>query len=323
LRHTAAQPEAIIPAYGCPQLVSACLHAGVRPRVVDVARGQWGYELELLRAALTPNTVAILAVNLLGYGDQAAELLPLARVNGSALIQDSAQHVPARVAPQWCGDYVVLSFGRGKPVNLLRGGALAVPADRPLLEDAPVMTSLKETVLASRFAAAAFNVITHPRVYGMATRLPGLGLGETEYSPATDVARLPESAWRQVGPGYEKYGMESWRFPWSEVLPRWESLGLRELTGATDRRLRLALLARDREQRDRLVARLSRAGLGATNMYGVAIDRIKGIPAEIRAQGPFGNATGLAERLLTLPTHAAVTAAIVRRTDDCLRSEGN
>ena len=330
LRHESTQPEAILPAYGCPQLVSACLYANVRPRVVDTAAGQWGYALESLRSALTPHTVAIVAANLLGTGDQAADLLPLARGNGSYLIQDSAQHVPSRVPPAWCADYVILSFGRGKPVNLLRGGALAVPGRQPLLADAPLMGGLRdllgERALASRTAAAAFNLITDPRVYGFATRLPGLGLGETRYSPVERIARLPLSAWRQVGPGWEKYGLEPWASPWSGVLPEWEKRGIHELTCATtappaaDRRLRLALLASGRGLRDRIVRMLGHRGLGASNMYGSAIDSIDAIPAEVARQGPFPNATDLAERLFTLPTHAAVTADIVRQTHECLRA---
>jgi DegT/DnrJ/EryC1/StrS aminotransferase family len=327
-RHRSTQPEAILPAYGCPQLVSACLYANVRPCVVDTAPGKWGYALESLRSALTPDTVAIVAANLLGTGDQAADLLPLARGNGSYLIQDSAQHLPSAAPATWCADYVVLSFGRGKPLNLLRGGALAVPDQQPLLVDAPPMEGLrdllKELAFASRAAAAAFNVVTHPRVYGFATRAPGLGLGETRYSPVGRIARLPPSAWRQVGAGYEKYRREPYTFPWSTVLPEWEQLGVHELVCATvappcaDRRLRLALLASGRDLRDRIVAALRHRGLGASNMYGSAIDAIPAIPPEVSAQGPFPNAGTLAERLFTLPTHASVTSDIVRQTRECL-----
>jgi len=199
LRHRTSRPEAILPAYGCPQLVSACLYAKVRPRVVDVAPGQWGYAPQALRAALGPDTVAVVAVDLLGVGDQAAELLPLARENGSCLIQDSAQRLPGTGLSGWLGDYVILSFGRGKPLNLLRGGVLAVPGERPLLADAPEMTRprerLKDALLGSWIAAMAFNTMTHPRVYELAARLPALKVGETTFEPLERVVRLPPRVW--------------------------------------------------------------------------------------------------------------------------------
>ncbi len=168
LRQRAAAPEAIVPAYGCPQLVAACLHAGVRPRLVDTVAGGWGYDLPQLRAALSADCVAVLAVNLLGTGDQVEEILPLARASGALVIQDSAQHLPT--APtEWPGDYVVLSFGRGKPLNLLRGGALAVPDARPprrrIRPRAEVSRGTsKAAAVCSRAAGILFNTVTHPAV---------------------------------------------------------------------------------------------------------------------------------------------------------------
>ena len=138
---SAEAPEVILPAYGCPDLVTASVYAGLRPRLVDTApSGQWGYDLGALKKVLAgegrsgqrgaDNCAAIVAVNLLGTGDQAVELAQIATETGIALIQDSAQHLPRHLPAQWLGDYVVLSFGRGKPLNLLGGGALLHHPDR-------------------------------------------------------------------------------------------------------------------------------------------------------------------------------------------------
>jgi dTDP-4-amino-4,6-dideoxygalactose transaminase len=327
LRRRCARPEVILPAYGCPQLVSACLHARVHPRIIDTAPDQWGYDLPSLRAALSSNTVAVVAANLLGTGDQAAELLPLVRENGAYLVQDSAQYLPG--APtNWCADYVVLSFGRGKPLNLLRGGALALTSGHTLLAADAAMPSgiarLKEAALGSRAAGVVFNVITHPRIYGLTARLP-IGLGETRFAPLAAGLRLPFSVWGQVGPAYKSYSQRTADCPWSAVLSGWRALGIHELTCAAEVavarnwRLRLALLAPDRMVRDRSVEALNQQGLGASVMYGTAIDAISAIPREVVSQGPFPNATRLADRLFTLPTHGAVTAAVVARADGCLR----
>lgn len=327
LRRRCVRPEAILPAYGCPQLVSACLYARVHPRIVDTASGQWGYDVPSLRAALCSNTVAVVAANLLGTGDQARELLPLTRENGSYLVQDSAQYLP-RAPASWFADYVVLSFGRGKPLNLLRGGALALASGHTLLADDTavpgVAARLKQAALGSRAAAVVFNVITHPRVYGLTARLP-IGLGETQFAPLEMAMRLPFSVWGQVGPAYERYSQRTPDFPWNAVLTGWRGLGIHELTCATevaagrDGPLRLALLAHDRTIRDRSVEALNNQGLGASVMYGTAIDAISAIPREVVSQGPFPNATRLADRLFTLPTHGAITAEVVARADDCLR----
>src|SRR5690348_11943509 len=58
--------EVILPAYGCPDLIAACVYSNVLPRLVDVSSEGWGYDLEGLRRALSPTTAAIVAVNLMG-----------------------------------------------------------------------------------------------------------------------------------------------------------------------------------------------------------------------------------------------------------------
>jgi dTDP-4-amino-4,6-dideoxygalactose transaminase len=328
LRHGSVQPEAVLPAYGCPQLVAACQYASVRSRLVDTAAGHWGYDLEQLRAALSPNTVAIVAVNLLGTGDQAAELLRLARANRSFLIQDSAQDLPAPGTASWCADYIVLSFGRGKPLNLLRGGALAVSADCPLQVNvsckASLFEKLKDAALGSRAAAAAFNGATHSRVYRFTARVPGLGLGETRFRALNNASELSFKVWGQLGLSYENYLREPIQFLWSGVLEEWERLGIRRLTCLTGvptqpaHCLRLALLVDDRHDRDAIVDILNRRGFGASKMYGATLNQISAIPLDVASQGPFPNALRLSRQLLTLPTHALVTPDIVTRASNCI-----
>ena len=60
-----------------------------------------------------------------------AVLRPLADAAGAVLIEDSAQAFPRDGGGDfWQGDLVVLSFGRGKPVSLLGGGAVLYRDER-------------------------------------------------------------------------------------------------------------------------------------------------------------------------------------------------
>jgi hypothetical protein len=324
LRGAATAPEAVLPAYACPDLIAACLYAGVRPRLADTARGSWGYDLEALESSLTVNCVAIVAVNLLGVGDQAVELREMASSRGIALIQDSAQHLPQRLPADWPGDYVVLSFGRGKPLNLLGGGALLHPRERSAaigsLPTLPATGALERSWL-RRLAGLAFNVATHPRVYGLARRLMGSSVGGTHYEPLESLrtASAEKIAWVEHGlSGYEvDAGYDA--SVWASACAAWERDGVTTLSCASstapDRlRLRLAMLAPDRATRDVIVAALAGKGLGATAMYGTTLERIGSVPEEVRTQGSFPHATDLAGRLFTLPTHSGVDESVVQRT---------
>ncbi len=324
-RFSTDSPEVVLPAYGCPDLVSASVYAGVFPRLVDTAPGsRWGYDIEALEKALSPSCVAIVAVNLLGTGDQAAELRRIADGRGIALIQDSAQHLPQRLPARWLGDYVVLSFGRGKPLNLLGGGALLCPADERTRLDsvaAQPMTGPMERLLVKRLAGLVFNIATHPLAYGLARRVLGSAVGGTRYKRLEVIrcaspARIAEVerglASYEADPGYDTS-------MWAAVCDTWASGGLEILSCASQEpsdtaRLRLAMLAPDRRTRDEIVAALDSRGLGATAMYGQTMERLEGVPPEVACQGPFPNATALASRLFTLPTHSCVGAAVLRET---------
>lgn len=323
---SARAPEVILPAYGCPDLVAACMQASVFPRLVDVAPSGWAYDADGLEKSVSSNTAAIVAVNLLGLGDGAADLHRFCQTRRIFLIQDSAQYLP-RDSIEWPGDYVILSFGRGKPMNLLHGGALISPAGNACARPCrPAHYSARDRLLSSRPAAMAFNVLTRPHVYWLVSALPGTGLGDVIYRPLDNEAPLPDRAWERVGSAFERYraGPSYGRDIWAPALDEWSSLGIVAFTcpgSPPDREpLRLALLAPDRAARDLLVDTLNRSHLGASRFYGTDLTRIAGIPECVRRQGPFPHASALADCLFTLPTHDLVTADTVRCALDVVRA---
>jgi len=316
------KPEIIIPAYGCPDLVAACLHASVYPRLVDIAPSHWAYDPAALRSSLSPNTVAIVATSLLGLNDSSAELIRVCKERHIRLIQDSAQYLP-RESVDWPGEYVVLSFGRGKPLNLLHGGALISRlSDKDLRSVRPARYTTRARLLSSRAAAMAFNTLTRPGIYRLFSALPGIGLGDVTYKPLTNPALLPERAWQRVATAFELYRQKpSYRRDiWAAGVEEWSELGIVALDcpglPLPSEPLRLALLAPDRSARDTLVDTLNRSGLGASRFYRTDLTKVAGIPETVKNQGPFPNASALADRLFTLPTHSLVTPDMVSTTRD-------
>lgn len=324
-RCSSKKPQAILPAYGCPDLVAACLHAGLEPRLVDVTRNAWGYDLQKLKSAINDNTAAIVAVNFLGVGDQSEILSLICRERGFALVQDSAQALPDQPGGKWFGDYIVFSFGRGKPLNLLGGGALLIPSDEP--QEAHLSRrseSVHEKILFS-LKAAAFNFVTHPNIYWLASKLPGLNLGDTSYSALAERRKPRLIRMERIESALVRYSSNTSysATKWRSVIEDWRRMGIEPLrcmpgAQADDQYLRLPLLARSAEQRDRILEALVSAGLGASSMYGAPLNRIRNIPMHVAAQGPFPNAEDLASRLFTLPTYELVRDSVVRRTNHVL-----
>lgn len=319
-----SMPEVILPAYGCPDLIAACVFASVFPRLVDLSPSNWSYDFDALSKQVSSRTIAIVAVNLLGLGDGTPALAEFSRQRGLALIQDSAQFLP-REPMEWPGDYVVLSFGRGKPMNLLTGGALiesvlnnfsATPSARP---------SVRNRLLATRAAALAFNVMTRPHPYWALSHLPGIGLGRVAYKPLRGGNPLPESASRRIDSAFEQYqGRQSYsREIWSSAVTEWKSFGIVPLLGSAPQTpmelLRLPLLAPDRIARDAIVENLTGVHLGASRFYATDLPHLSQIPEIVRCQGPFPNAEDLADKLFTLPTHSLVPEDAVQAATQLIK----
>lgn len=319
-RYGIQNPEVLLPAYGCPDLIAACIRASVYPRLFDVMPSRWSFSAETLSRHITTSTIAVIAVNLLGIGDGAISLSEFCKRKGLALIQDSAQALP-RIKAHWPGDYIVLSFGRGKPLNLLGGGALIDRLNSDTdVSDFVRRVRLLDCVRSSRIAAVAFNILTKPTPYWLLSALPGIGLGRVFYEPLKDTGQLSESRLKKLDSAFSEYLKQpSYRTSiWRPALQAWNSLGISPLFGDSTEvppeALRLTLLAPTQAARDQIFNLLYRAHLGATRLYRDALPDIPGMPKLVSDQGPFPNATDLAHRLLTLPTHDLVTQSTVDST---------
>lgn len=311
-------PEVILPAYGCPDLVAAAVHAGARPVLADLRHDSAEYDLEAVSALLGPNTAAIVAVTFLGIRPDFSRLRTIIGDRKVALIEDSAQWFPRAPAQQFRGDYVVLSFGRGKPVNILGGGALLVSAS---MESPPEPAAPAERALVDAAKVAVYNSLIHPRVYAIAERMPFLGIGLTRYHALDEIGGMPRTHRQRLPANVRRYVSRSLdvQAKWREAIARAGrsdviDLPLTHGVSADYALLRYPILASTKAQRDEVYARLRHAGLGASTMYAQALPNIEHVGTLVTVQNDVPRARDFADRLLTLPTHEDVDDATIRRT---------
>lgn len=321
--------EVIIPAYACPDLITACAGAGVTPVLCDIGAGDPGYDLEQLKSLLSDRTLAVVAVNFLGIRDRLDEIDALAGQCGAVLIEDDAQWYPED-ASLLRGAMVITSFGRGKPASILGGGALLVRDEIAQAcndrlsgyRDAADESDMHRWQYLAR--AFAYNVCLNPRVYGLVARLPGLAIGRTVYKPPQPVTAMPASTRALLVGNIERYlqsdrGVEqAWREQLEDRGEERVNLPVR-LSDRAGRMLRYPLLLKDKAARDEMLEALNRQGLGASALYQRPLTEIQGVPLEIIGAGSGGvpvdyrNAVVFADRLLTLPVHEFVSGEDVER----------
>ncbi len=313
-RRSTGRRRVLLPGYACPALVSAALHAEMEVVPVDFVPERPWLDLTDLDRCLDERVAAVVGTDLLGLGERWPELADRCRANGSLLIQDSAQHFPGPGEPaEWPGDFVVLSFGRGKPVSLLGGGACLYRG-----VNAPPEGRYDEARLRPLLETVAYNTLIRPWLYWVPAVLPGLGLGETRYRPFRE---RPVNRWR-----LERLPANADRHPSGTaeaVAGVISSTAFGDLAMLCDvtpgRLLRYPLLAPTRAVRDHLAGMLGRWGGSA--LYGDALPWIREVPAAVRRRA-LPNARDFGARLLTLPIHGGLGTVALRNIARCLHTAG-
>jgi dTDP-4-amino-4,6-dideoxygalactose transaminase len=323
--HRAQDTEIIIPAYACPDLVSAILYAGAKPVLVDLEPNSPQLSISQLKGSITENTVAVIAVNFLGLQEKATQLRQICSDHGIFLIVDSAQWFPKSINTQsWVGDFNVISFGRGKPVNLLAGGAVlttqAAYHDSLLNIKQQSSGFIRQTLKFLKIIF--FNLAIHPRFYGIFIRFPGLNVGDTVYKPLTKISAMDSLHRGLIKSNIRKYQHQnscSWKIHKKlatisnryliDLLPD-------ESTEYSSVLLRYPILIRDTAIKDEFLRQTK--DFGVSVFYPRPLNEIPGLEGILQSQA-FPNASEFADYLVTLPTHEHVDDELIDRIMDILK----
>lgn len=314
-------PEVLIPAYTCPDIISACLYANVKPILVDFETNQPWMDLKDLSLKLSDSCIAIVAINFLGIPERIEKIRSCFNSGRVTIIEDSAQGLP-KESPEkyWSGDIIITSFGRGKPLNLIGGGGIFYNSSKiskelldhlntiteSLVPDAPNMISK----VIYTIKVGLFNLISFPFFYYLLSKLPYLNLGATIFHPLDTVEMLPKYIEEQLNRNYRKYANRaSLRSKFDDVFHKLNSSTFISLPIQTKLPqnfplLRYPILILNKEIRVALYNELQEKGLGASTMYQKTLPNITGVKNSMIGQIIcYPNAENLALSLVTLPMH--------------------
>jgi dTDP-4-amino-4,6-dideoxygalactose transaminase len=311
--------EVVVPAYTCYTVPASVVRAGLLVRLCDVAPDTLDYDPEALERAVTEHTLAVLAVHPLGLPCEIGAIVRLAHQRGAMVVEDCAQLLGVTVGGRpvgATGDLAILSFGRGKPITCLGGGALLTSLPdltghvQAAAKDLPIRRALPGRLLAT---AAAYGLLTRPAGFRFAELLPGLGIGVTRFDPRFPIAsmeyeaaalglvlleRLPKlNRARQMNAAalYDLFASAS------AFVPLRGSAS--DATGAP-LRFPLRVPAGLRADVQHL---LRAAGIGASAMYPAPLGRVGALTPYLAGAGDgYPGATEAARQLLTLPCHPSL-----------------
>jgi dTDP-4-amino-4,6-dideoxygalactose transaminase len=243
------------------------------------------------------------------------------------IVEDATQATGNRVGPAdqaagTLGDIGVLSFGRGKPLSVLSGGAI-LTADEELRQavrkpwnelPAPAVLSsgIPHLVILS-----LYSLFFHPRLFWIPQKMPRFRVGETYFTldfpvekANPGVGRMLKLIWPRLDSIRQVRNLVAQEY--RRGLEGCSRVVLPSDPGAGSSLLRFALIFDTGERRDRALRLLSEKGLGVTGMYPAPLHRIEGLDRYFTGVR-CPNAESLAERILTLPLHDKVLPGDVSR----------
>lgn len=330
LRCTASTPArpVAIPAFACYDIATAIDGAGVPFVLYDIDPATLGPDMESLRRALAAGADRIVVVHLYGIPVDLSAVSGLAREYGATVIEDAAQGAGATWEGRPLGRHGslgVLSFGRGKGVTGGRGGALIGndPFGREVLLRAQCCVGTSSTSAREVLALTAQWLLARRALYWIPVSLPFLGLGETTSLPphrATAVSALSLGVLSRTERGVAREAERRRRHA-ARLLAQLNPARLhpvRPINGSTPGYLRLPVLLREvLRVRDASQARR----LGIMPSYPRILADLDGFGArQLGGSRDFPGAIALAERLITLPVHSALTDGDLTRLEEWCRA---
>ena len=317
-----SKKKVIIPAYTCPSVLAAIEKTGLQAVLCDLGAGLLDINIGQLEKLLDENTLAVVYVHLFGLDQTALKVKKIVHDAGVLLIEDAAQAFGNRSDNKFIGnegDISILSFGRGKPISALHGGAIIINRNsligfvrkslKNLLKPLPIWFGTYYRIL-----LFAYLILFRPKLFGIPQQLPWFRIGETIYEGDITVSKMAEPAMKVMGQLFEKRKeIQKTRMEvaknYFKKLNHYSELFLffPKLSEIKTGPLRFPFVLKNYELKEKCLEILTQNRLGASCSYPTPLNKQHGVPGYVTAQGPFPNATKIAEGIITLPTHEFVS----------------
>jgi perosamine synthetase len=323
-----------LPAYTCFSVPASIVRAGLKILPVEVDPHTLEMDMAGLEAVADAKLLAAIACNLFGFPGDLPSVSRIAHSKGCYVIDDAAQAFGATRDGQFAGtqgDVGIYSLGRGKALASIEGGLIVTSSEEIAKAIEAEAKSLGSPSLSHGAwllcAMFAYSILLRPNFYRIPNSLPFLKLGTTEFNPwfATDkIHPLSMSLLEQLIDGLSDVNKIR-RANANAIMVALAGTSIfefpRPAAGSLPTFVRFPVLALNKRTRERAIATLWSAGIGASASYPSAIcDIARLVPyicgTNLHRQG----AESVAERLFTLPVHPFVTSKDVGRMAKILQT---
>jgi dTDP-4-amino-4,6-dideoxygalactose transaminase len=256
---------------------TSVLHTGARPVLVDVRDDDFTIDVDLVEAAITPRTRAVMPVSLYGQPADMPAIAAVAERHGLAVVEDAAQAHGAAIGERRSGSWGAGTFSFYPTKNMTTGeGGMVTTADAELADR---MRLLREHGMKVRY---------HHDIVGYNFRM-------TDLAAAIGLAQLPKLA-----------GFNERR---RAIAARYDA----ELRGVITPVVRPGVTHVYHQytirvaERDAFAERLKERGVGSAIYYPIPVHRQKPFLAFGYGDERYPVTDRLTEQVLSIPVHPSLT----------------
>lgn len=260
---------------------NSVMMTGARPVFVDIDENSFNLDPDLIEAAITPRTRAIMPVHLYGHPAEMDTICAIARAHDLAIIEDAAQAVGALYKGQPTGSFGTACFSLYATKNIMTGEGGIVTTDDPRVADQMRLLRAHGSRVRYYHEQLGYN-------FRLTDLQAAIGLAQLEKLPAFTEARIANATYL------------------SEYISN-DDLILPSVADGV-RHVFHQYTVRVRGERDAFVQQLTNAGVGSAVFYPVPIHQQE-YYRDLGYDQSLPVSEMVSQQVVSLPVHPALSQA--------------
>ncbi len=323
--------EVLIPAFTCFSVPAAIKKAGLKIKLCDTGTDSLDYDKEQFKKIIETNKndqkiLCVLVTHLLGCPANVAVIKEIVG-NRIPIVEDAAQAMGEELANKKLGtiaDVGFFSFGRGKALSTMEGGAIVTNREDLGEEFLRLARTIGKYNIPGKvkmaLKAILITLLQRPSMFWLPKALPFLKLGETIYDKDFMIVQMSSFQktlaihWQKRLQSHQEVRRKNCCF-WKETVPQ----GLAQVCSGDNQgsMIRFPVLAESVSNREQICLQSEQRGYGIMPAYPTPINEIPLISAEFKGQS-YPNAKRLADCLMTLPVHEYINESDMLKIEKIL-----
>jgi len=306
--------EIIMPAYMCETVSQLLVDMGFRLNFVDIEKDTYNISINDLNEKVNKNSRAIIAVHMFGNPCDMKGIIEIANDHNLIVIEDAAQAMGAEYNGRKVGaigDSGFFSFGRGKPITAMEGGAIVTNDDRIAEKSREIISSFEKQKIKERisiiFKLLGYSSLRNRVIYRLIHKYvrnenirKDINISNLRFKFSHTQASIGMIQLSKLDE-FNRVRVENARFLRGH-LKGTEGINLPiVLSNTKPIYLRFPIRVDTESKRDKLMSKLKKLGIESSVVYPVTLPYIYSMNPD-----KYANAEEVVRKMLALPTHPLV-----------------